>query len=165
MAARGLAALGAAGIGVSAAVGAASVVEQKFPAPKFSLEADRFDKSTFKGRWATMLSNCDPSLLVASDAEVLKAAALLETYEKSDSKLDFDEKELWAARKLKESAIHPDTKEIVPKPFRMSGYVPFNGPICVAMMMSASTPALLFWNWVSMCACFRSIVCCGSDGP
>ena len=34
-------------------------------------------------------------------------------------------------------------------PFRMSGYVPFNGPISVAMVASGSTPALLFWNWVN----------------
>merc|ERR1740139_2176191 len=31
----------------------------------------------------------------------------------------------------------------------MSGYVPFNGPICVAMVASTSTPALLFWSWVN----------------
>eukprot|EP00658_Telonema_sp_P-2_P025069 TRINITY_DN20091_c0_g1_i3.p1 TRINITY_DN20091_c0_g1~~TRINITY_DN20091_c0_g1_i3.p1 ORF type:complete len:250 (+),score=48.66 TRINITY_DN20091_c0_g1_i3:535-1284(+) len=38
---------------------------------------------------------------------------------------------------------------IVPEPFRMSGYVPFNGPVCVAMIVSKSTPTLLFWNWVN----------------
>jgi hypothetical protein len=31
----------------------------------------------------------------------------------------------------------------------MSGYVPYNGPICVAMVASQSTPALLFWAWVN----------------
>lgn len=31
----------------------------------------------------------------------------------------------------------------------MSGYVPYNGPICVAMVASTSTPALLFWSWVN----------------
>ena len=31
----------------------------------------------------------------------------------------------------------------------MSGYVAFNGPICVAMVASTSTPALLFWSWVN----------------
>mmetsp|Transcript_13341 Transcript_13341/g.29414 ORF Transcript_13341/g.29414 Transcript_13341/m.29414 type:complete len:283 (-) Transcript_13341:109-957(-) len=29
------------------------------------------------------------------------------------------------------------------------GYVPFNGPVCVAMVASSSTPALLFWNWAN----------------
>jgi len=31
----------------------------------------------------------------------------------------------------------------------MSGFLPFNGPICVAMIASGSTPALLFWNWAN----------------
>ena len=31
----------------------------------------------------------------------------------------------------------------------MSGYVPYNGPICVAMVGSTSTAALLFWSWVN----------------
>jgi len=31
----------------------------------------------------------------------------------------------------------------------MSGYVPYNGPICVAMVASTSTPALLFWSWIN----------------
>ena len=30
----------------------------------------------------------------------------------------------------------------------MCRYVPYNGPICVAMIMSSTTPTMLFWNWV-----------------
>ena len=29
------------------------------------------------------------------------------------------------------------------------GFVPFNGPICAAMVCSSSTPSLLFWNWIN----------------
>ena len=50
---------------------------------------------------------------------------------------------MWSA------ALHPDTGEFIPHPFRMSGYVPFNGPICVAMVASQSTSALLFWSWAN----------------
>ena len=57
--------------------------------------------------------------------------------------------QLWSARQLRDSAMHPDTGEIIPRPFRMAGYVPFNGPVCVAMMLSGSTAPLLFWNWVN----------------
>jgi len=56
---------------------------------------------------------------------------------------------LWESKRIVDAALHPDTGETVPAPFRMSGYVPFNGPICVAMVVSSSTPALLFWNWVN----------------
>jgi hypothetical protein len=28
-------------------------------------------------------------------------------------------------------------------------YVPYNGPVCVAMLVATSTPTLLFWSWVN----------------
>ena len=60
-----------------------------------------------------------------------------------------DDATCWRARALKESAVHPDTGLIIPRPFRMSGYVPYNGPVCVAMMVSTGTGAIAFWNWIN----------------
>lgn len=145
MATKYLGALVAGGLGVTSAVTAATVVQRSFPAPKFSMQAERFDQSTFQGRFSSMLSKCNPSLLIASDAAIRQAEALL----KGPLGPELSNDDLWDARLLVESAVHPDTGEIVPKPFRMSGYVPFNGPICVAVMMSTSIPTLLFWNWVN----------------
>jgi len=31
----------------------------------------------------------------------------------------------------------------------MSGYVPYNGPICVSMVASSSTLPILFWSWIN----------------
>lgn len=56
---------------------------------------------------------------------------------------------LWKLKQEVDSAIHPDTGEIVPEPFRMSGYVPFNGPICVFQVTSSSTLPIVFWNWAN----------------
>jgi hypothetical protein len=56
---------------------------------------------------------------------------------------------LWEAKRISEAALHPDTGEEIPRPFRMSGYVPFNGPVAVAMVASTSTVPLLFWSWVN----------------
>lgn len=109
----------------------------------------------------------NPTTILASDEEVLAAAKLIKDFERQYESRQvqggevgvannedandqlFDNAELWRARQLRDSAVHPDTGEIVPRPFRMSGYVPFNGPVCVAMMVASSTPALLFWNWVN----------------
>ena len=60
-----------------------------------------------------------------------------------------DDATCWRARALKEAAVHPDTGLIIPRPFRMSGYVPYNGPVCVAMMVSTGTGAIAFWNWIN----------------
>jgi len=56
---------------------------------------------------------------------------------------------LWEAKRIVDAAVHPDTNEIIPLPFRMSGYVAFNGPVCVAMLASQSTVPLLFWAWIN----------------
>lgn len=60
-----------------------------------------------------------------------------------------DSRALWESRRIVESALHPDTGEVIPRPFRMSGYVPYNGPICVSMVASTSTIPLLFWSWAN----------------
>lgn len=95
-----------------------------------------------------MLSTMDPSTLLASDDEVKASVKQINDFQYHGEVGGSDES-LWEARKLRDSAIHPDTGEIIPRPFRMAGYVPFNGPVCVAMMVSTTTPALLFWNWVN----------------
>ncbi len=56
---------------------------------------------------------------------------------------------MWRKHLAVSSAIHPDTDTLIPKPFRMSGYVPFNGPVALAMVASGSTSGLLFWSWVN----------------
>ena len=123
----------AAGLGV--VVATAATVDAAFPAPKFKTNVPRFDQSTFGGRFAGMLGTMDPSTLLATDDQVKQAHRLLTDFESGASQgassssdgSSLDAK-LWAAKKLRDSAMHPDTKEIIPRPFRMAGYVPFNGP-------------------------------------
>ena len=71
---------------------------------------------------------------------------------------------MWDAQTLVQSAVHPDTGEIIPKPFRMSGYVPFNLPVCsskfftfqplylqilVGLLVPQGTAATAFWQWTN----------------
>jgi hypothetical protein len=115
----------------------------------YSHNGQRFDQDEFMGRFSRMLLACDPRLLMYSEAQVLQAQSLLE---RADGEYAGDrsmDRTLWEARRIVDAALHPDTKEFIPMPFRMSGYVPFNGPICVAMVASTSTLPLLFWAWVN----------------
>ena len=59
------------------------------------------------------------------------------------------DRRLWEAKRVADSALHPETQEWIPRPFRMSGYLPFNGPICIAMISVSSTIPLLFWSWMN----------------
>eukprot|EP00581_Thalassiosira_minuscula_P018939 CAMPEP_0183720422 /NCGR_PEP_ID=MMETSP0737-20130205/13038_1 /TAXON_ID=385413 /ORGANISM="Thalassiosira miniscula, Strain CCMP1093" /LENGTH=443 /DNA_ID=CAMNT_0025950279 /DNA_START=70 /DNA_END=1401 /DNA_ORIENTATION=- len=123
--------------------------------PTFDPKQQRFDQSTFMGRLSKMLLACDPSLLFYSGEEVRRCKAMVDDYERhlqslpegiSETEMS---RKLWEAQRVASAALHPDTGDSIPHPFRMSGYVPFNGPICVAMVASQSTSALLFWSWVN----------------
>jgi len=115
--------------------------------------AQRYDQSTFGGRFARMLLACDPSLLLCGEHAVRDARQRLLEFEDQKSlppsAVACQSRMLWESKRIVESALHPDTGEVIPRPFRMSGYVPFNGPICVSMVASTSTGSLLFWSWVN----------------
>ena len=89
------------------------------------------------GRFAKMVTTCDPSTLFATKAQIEQAVAILarkaivtgqEPFASHPVKAAVGDADLendailWRARKLKEAAVHPDTGSIIPAPFRMSGY-------------------------------------------
>jgi len=133
----------------------------KHHAPPFETSfggASRFDQGTFIGRMQKMMLACDPTLLIYPPSHIRSLKVQVDEFrsecEKNGGKplvpLSTDEnREMWEKHRIVSSALHPDTGEIIPHPFRMSGFLPFNGPICVAMIASGSTPALLFWNWAN----------------
>ena len=48
------------------------------------------------------------------------------------------------------SCIHPDMKEPIPWPMRISAFVPANIPIVCGMILSAPTPMnTFFWQWLN----------------
>jgi tricarboxylate carrier len=123
------------------------------PCPDFRLSAEgvpRYNKSTFLGRFKGNLFGMSPLLLFKTEEQFRDMEKEVKAALASDRVFTEEENSrLWDAKELVDSAIHPDTGLIVPHPFRMSGYVPFNGPISVAMVASGSTPALLFWGWIN----------------
>jgi hypothetical protein len=116
--------------------------------PPYSTGGQRFSQAEFSGRFCRMLLACDPRLLFYSDEEVQQASKLLQdaSQYRHDRTMD---RTLWEAKRMMEAALHPDTGETIPRPFRMSGFVPYNGPICVSMIASTSTMPLLFWSWIN----------------
>jgi tricarboxylate carrier len=128
---------------VSAAVqyGTASSV------PAFDPKGQRFSQKFFSGRFCKMLLACDPRLLLYREDKVRQYQEMIKNYQIYDGQ-NMD-RALWEAKRITEAALHPDTGDEIPRPFRMSGYVPFNGPVAVAMVASTSTAPLLFWSWVN----------------
>lgn len=136
---------GVAGVSVAAAALESATSDSCLP---FSLKGQRYDQDEFAGRFCRMIQACDPKLLFYTTEQVHEAQALIEKAEeyKDDRSMD---RTLWEAKRIADAALHPDTREIIPRPFRMSGFVPFNGPIVFAMITSTSTMPLLFWSWAN----------------
>jgi Sideroflexins len=148
------ASLMAAFAGVAVVSAAAAIVETMTADSclPYSPTGQRYSQDEFSGRFSRMLLACDPRLLLYTEEQVRQAQSVLEKgFDGLDGSLSENQKHrtLWESRRVVDSALHPDTHEVIPRPFRMSGYVPYNGPICVAMVASTSTPSLLFWSWIN----------------
>ena len=142
-----------------------TLIETLTPVPTFQPQhQERFDQSTFTGRFLKMLLGCDPQLLLYNEQEVRHCLSMTKNYKKyynndnnssststtnhNTNNVEID-RLLWQAQRIAEAALHPETEEWIPRPCRMSGYLPFNGPICVAMILAPTTASLLFWSWLN----------------
>lgn len=59
-------------------------------------------------------------------------------------------REIRTAQTVISTAIHPDTKELLPWTLRFSSFLPMNIPICFGFIIAAPTPFnTIFWQWVN----------------
>ncbi|XP_061600956.1 sideroflexin-4 [Cololabis saira] len=87
--------------------------------------------------WVSLL---DPSLLLSSDAEILKAHSLLGSGQKLNEKDN-------PAVILSLSSVHADSGAPLPFVFRPPAYLPISGPLVVASLLPHSgVKAALFWQ-------------------
>jgi len=129
--------------------GAAAATSIKRQVFRVNLNKPRYDQNTFLGRLRHFLNMVDPMTLFTSDVKLKKAIKLLEDYE-TGKEINVSEKELWHAKKLKDSIVHPDTGEKIFWPFRMSAFVPLNTLIAVGLLTPNPTIAnQLFWQWIN----------------
>lgn len=103
--------------------------------PPFSLTEPRYDQSTFLGRTRLLYELTDARTLLKSSEEISQAKTLLDEYAAGRTPQTVSDSDLWAARSLTESALHPDTGEELPRPFRFAAFGPVNVPICAAMLV------------------------------
>jgi hypothetical protein len=58
------------------------------------------------------------------------------------------DEQLWQARKVKESIIHPDFNKPIPAIGRMSMFAPANIPICTLLIWPTNNPAIIIGGQV-----------------
>lgn len=89
-------------------------------------------------------------MCILGDADIAQAQGLLDKFRTKTLPEGVTLDALWRARQIKESAVHPQSGEILPFAYRMSTFVPANLPIAAGMTMCKPTIRnAIFWQWVN----------------
>ncbi|KAJ5882955.1 Sideroflexin FSF1 [Penicillium subrubescens] len=114
------------------------------PGPR-DLPVSQYDLKSYWGRVRHAADISDPRTLLVSPAGLEQAKSLIASYKQN--KIPVMTPELWKAKKVVDSTLHPDTGEPVILPFRMSAYVLTNLVVTAGMLTPGlSTAGTLLWQ-------------------
>lgn len=115
-----------------------------------SFGGSRYDLSTFLGRVQHFWAVTDPRALLWTDAEIRSSVDLLDRYQASKEgewEQQYDEQDIYRAKAIRDSAVHPETHEIIPRVLRFSSQTPMNLLIGLGLLQpAASSGSILFWH-------------------
>lgn len=118
----------------------ASAITGPVPLPN-----SRYDLSTYWGRVQHCAEISDPTMLLNTSKDISNAKQMIWDYR--NGVIPSMTPELWRAKKILDSAIHPDTGETVLLPFRMSSCVLSNLVVTAGMLTpNLGTFGTLFWQ-------------------
>ena len=124
----------------------------------FLLNAPQYDQGTYWGRMMTLFSTQNPLNFFLPHSKILKAKALVDEEirlekEMGDKGLFYPEskiREIRKAQNIVASAVHPDTKEFIPRPMRICSYAPISIPTLFGFILSKPTTFnIIFWQWAN----------------
>lgn len=108
------------------------------------IPASRYDLETYWGRVCQAAEVSNPLTLFNSNETIRRAQRIMAECSAGERPLDED---VWRAKRLVDSSVHPDTGKIVMLPFRMSSYVLSNLVVTVGMLTpNLTTAGTLFWQ-------------------
>uniref|UniRef100_A0A8C7HTH0 Sidoreflexin n=1 Tax=Oncorhynchus kisutch TaxID=8019 RepID=A0A8C7HTH0_ONCKI len=116
----------------------------------FDIDVPRWDQSTFMGRLKHFANITDWRTALLPDSRLDEAKALVESCRAGSVPPGTTEEQLHYAKKLYDSAFHPDTGDRMNLIGRMSFQVPGGMAITGGMLQFYRTvPAVVFWQWVN----------------
>ncbi|XP_019866283.2 sideroflexin-2 [Aethina tumida] len=117
---------------------------------RLDINAPLWDQNTFIGRFKHFLWVTDPRTCVVTEEALDNAKILVEQYKNKTEPPGTSIEQVIYAKKLYESAFHPDSGEKQNVFGRMSFQVPGGMAITGAMLQFYRTaPAVVFWQWVN----------------
>ena len=102
--------------------------------------------NTYTGRYRHFIDFIDPRYLLRSESEMLASRDLLHAYDQGDRSAPDDK--LWRAQRLVQCSFAADDT-VIPMPFRMCGFIPFNSLVCVGMVMPLGPLGSAFFQWAN----------------
>ncbi|CAF9923666.1 hypothetical protein IMSHALPRED_005989 [Imshaugia aleurites] len=109
------------------------------------LPASQYNLNTYWGRVKQSAEISDPRTLFVSSSGLEQAKKLVSSYKKGQEKLMSPE--IWRAKKIVDSTLHPDTGQPVFLPFRMSCFVISNLIVTAGMLTPGlQTTGTLLWQ-------------------
>ncbi|KAM9618572.1 sideroflexin-2 isoform 3-T3 [Trichechus inunguis] len=116
----------------------------------FNIDAPRWDQCTFLGRVKHFFNITDPRTVLVPEQELDWAKMMVEKSRMGAVPPGTQVEQLLYAKKLYDSAFHPDTGEKMNIIGRMSFQVP-GGMIITGFMLQfyRTMPAVVFWQWVN----------------
>ncbi|XP_040419420.1 sideroflexin-2 isoform X2 [Cygnus olor] len=123
----------------------------------FDIDAPRWDQSTFAGRLRHFLNITDPRTALVPERELDRAREVVAGCRAGLVPPGSSREQLLYAKKLYDSAFHPDSGEKMNLIGRMSFQVPGGMALTGCMLQFYRTvPAVVFWQWVNQS--FNAIV-------
>uniref|UniRef100_A0AAY4B3X4 Sidoreflexin n=1 Tax=Denticeps clupeoides TaxID=299321 RepID=A0AAY4B3X4_9TELE len=114
------------------------------------IDVPRWDQATFMGRLRHFFNITDCRTALLPDSRLDEAKALVEGCRAGSVPPGTTEEQLYYAKKLYDSAFHPDTGDRMNLIGRMSFQVPGGMAITGFMLQFYRTvPAVVFWQWVN----------------
>ncbi|XP_059890137.1 sideroflexin-2 [Delphinus delphis] len=116
----------------------------------FNIDAPRWDQCTFLGRVKHFFNVTDPRTVLVPEWELDWAKVMVEKSRMGTVPPGTRVEQLLYAKKLYDSAFHPDTGDKMNVIGRMSFQVP-GGMIITGFMLQfyRTIPAVIFWQWVN----------------
>ncbi|OJJ01693.1 hypothetical protein ASPVEDRAFT_52593 [Aspergillus versicolor CBS 583.65] len=115
------------------------------PVKQKELPRSQYDLNTYWGRVQHAAGLCDPRMAFASRARLQEAKQLVSSYRHGH--IPTITPDVWAAKLLLDSTLHPDTGEPVFLPFRMSCYALSNLVVNAGMLTPGlSRNGIIFWQ-------------------
>ncbi|OAL39879.1 hypothetical protein AYO20_00791 [Fonsecaea nubica] len=112
------------------------------------LPASQYDLSTYWGRVMQSAQIADPRTLFVSSSGLEQAKRLVTSYKTGEAKVMTPE--IWQAKKIVDSTLHPDTGEPVFLPFRMSCFVISNLVVTAGMLTpNLSNTGTIAWQVIN----------------